>query len=114
MTAQLCPRQCCSACCTCAVPASFVVAELVHAGLAGEALGLYRQILASHPTAAAVDPMDLGSIAGELARRGLLPAIGRPGVSACCGTSDGARHLGCRPGSRAANQQRRAEAGEGA
>jgi len=78
MTAPVCPGQCCSACCTCAAPLRLVAAELVRGGWAGEALGLYRQILAQHPATATMELMDLGSIAAELARCGLVPATPPP------------------------------------
>jgi hypothetical protein len=87
MTAPGCPGQCCSACCTCAAPLRLVAAELVRGGWAAEALGLYRQILARHPATATMELMDLGSIAAELARRGLVPATRRPGSETCCGNA---------------------------
>ena len=108
MTAPGCPGQCCSACCTCAAPLRLVAAELVRGGWAGEALGLYRQILARHPATATMELMDLGSIAAELARRGLVPATRRPGSETCCGNACPGRRLDARPGSRADRHRHRA------
>ena len=108
MTAPVCPGQCCSACCTCAAPLRLVAAELVRGGWAAEALGLYRQILARHPATATMELMDLGSIAAELARCGLVPATRRPGSETCCGNACPGRRLDARPGSRADRHRHRA------
>jgi hypothetical protein len=112
MTAPGCHGQCCSACCACAAPLRLVAAELVRGGWAAEALGLYRQILARHPATATMEPMDLGSIAAQLARRGLVPAARPPGAQTCCGSARPGRRLDTRPGSRADRHRRPAESQE--